>query len=332
MSGRLGKVLITAGSVAGSAAAIARLEAASCEVIRATTPTPIEERWLIEQTRDVAGLIFAMEPVSARLVEAARKLRVIARPGVGYDTVDIAACTRQGIVVTIAAGTNHESIADFTFALLLAAARGIVPAANAVQRREWQRFTGTEVWKKTLTIVGLGRIGSAVARRARGFDMRVLAVTRAPDEAFVARHGIELVTLERGLAEADFLSLHAPLDATTRHLLDASSLALMKRGAYVINTSRGGLVDEAALAQAVRAGRLSGAAVDVLEVQGAGSPSALIGEPRIVVTPHMATFSREAMERVALSCADSVIAVLRGERPPHVVNPEALHADASRVL
>lgn len=330
MSAPLGRVVITAGSVVGSTAALLRLEAAGCEVVRATIPSPLEESWTIAQARDASGLVFGMEPVTSRLLDAASRLRVIARPGVGYETIDVDACTRRGVVVTVAAGANHESVADFTMGLLLAAARGIVPAAQSTQRREWRRVTGTEVWNKTLTIVGLGRIGTAVARRARGFDMRVLAVTRSRDTALAERLGIEFVTLDRGLGEADFVSLHSPLDDTTRHLMDASRLALMKPGAYLINTGRGGLVDEAALAAAVRSGNLAGAAVDVLQSQGDGTPSVLIGVPGIIVTPHMATFSRDAMERVALSVADSVVAVLRGERPPHVVNP-AVYAAAGPV-
>ena len=155
--------------------------------------------------------------------------------------------------------------------------------------------------------------------------MRVLAVSTRrnnTDSAFATAHGIEFVELDQALREADFLSLHAPLTAQTENLIDAQALATMKRGAYLVNTSRGGLIDEAALAAAVRSGHLAGAAVDVLRVQGANSPSPLIGVPRIIVTPHMATFSRESMERVAMAAARSVIAALKGERPPGLVNPE----------
>jgi D-3-phosphoglycerate dehydrogenase len=318
----LGKVLITAGSVKGAPAALAYLEDAGCTVALATTSLPLDEQWLIEQVRDVDALVFAMEPVTSRLLDAAPRLRIIARPGVGYDTVDIAAATRNGVAVTVATGTNDQSVADFTMGLLLVATRGIVTAARSVQEKRWDRATGTEVWNKTLAIVGLGRIGKAVAKRARGFDMRVLAVTRTRDEPFAKDHAIVYVTLEEALREADFVSLHAPLTPETENLVNERTIARMKRGAYLVNTSRGGLVDEHALANAVRTGHLAGAAVDVLRVQGANSPSPLIGVPGIVVTPHMATFSRESMERVAMSVAKSVVAALRGERPEGVVNPE----------
>lgn len=324
----LGQVLVTAKSVSGSAAALQLMRDAGCELVIGETPLPVDEDRLLAITRDVAGLVFAMEPVSARLLSHAVALKVIARPGVGVDTVDLAAATRRGVLVTIAAGANDASVADFTMGLLLASARGLMDSASSVQQHGWARHTGTEVWRKTLAIVGLGRIGQGVARRARGFDMRVLAVTRRRDAAFAAAHGIEFVELDQALREADFLSLHAPLTAQTQNLIDARALATMKRGAFLINTARGGLVDEAALAAAVRSGHLAGAAVDVLRTPGAHSPSPLIGVPGILVTPHMAAFSHDAMERVAMSVARSVIAALRGERPPGLVNPEAWRREA----
>jgi phosphoglycerate dehydrogenase-like enzyme len=287
-----------------------------------TTPLPVDENWLIQQTQDIDGLIFAMEPVSSQLLDKAKRLRIIARPGVGYDTVDMTAATRRGVAVTIAAGTNDQSVADFTFGLLLLATRGIMTAAQSVQEKRWARVTGTEAWNKTLAIIGLGRIGKGVARRARGFDMRVLAVSHGQDHEFAKAHAITFATLDEALREADFVSLHAPLTPETENLINERTLAMMKRGAYLINTSRGGLVDEDALAKAVRDGHLGGAAVDVLCVQGAHSPSPLIGVPGIIVTPHMATFSRESMDRVAMAAAKSIVAALRGERPFGLVNPE----------
>jgi D-3-phosphoglycerate dehydrogenase len=318
-----GRILVTAKSVASSPAALEAMRAAGHEVIVKSTPVPFDTGWLAEQVRDIDALVFAMEPVSAGLLDAATRLKMIARPGVGYDTVDLGAATRKGVIVTVANGTNDQSVADFTFGLLLEATRGIAIAAQSVRQKGWDRVTGTEAWNKTLAVVGLGRIGKGVARRARGFDMEVLVVTRTPDEAFAREHGVRYVTLDEALGRADFVSLHAPLTAETENLIDAKALARMKRGAYLINTSRGGLVDEQALVEAVRSGHIAGAAVDVLRVQGAGSSSPLIGVPGIIVTPHMATFTHEAIERVAMSVARSVVSALRGERPEHVVNPAA---------
>jgi phosphoglycerate dehydrogenase-like enzyme len=321
----LGKVLITAKSVSGSKPALDYLLESGCAVDVKDTPTPFDERWLSAQVRDVDAAIFAMEPMTDAVLGAAPRLKIIARPGVGYDTVDMAAATRRRIAVTIAAGLNHQSVADFTMALLLAAARGIVPAAGAVQNGRWQRETGTEVWRKTLLLFGFGRIAQAVAQRARGFDMSILIVKRTPGTD--PGSGMMQVTLAEGLERADFVSLHAPLTELTRGVINSSALALMKPSAYLINTARGGLVDEAALAEAVRSGRLAGAAVDVLEQQGDNSGSALIGVPGIIVTPHMATFAREAMGRVALSAAQSVVAALTGQRPAGIVNPEIYRSE-----
>ena len=321
--GTLGKVLVTAMSVAGFEPALRLMRDAGCEVVVETAPQPPSEAWLMEQARDVAGLIVAMEPVTQRVLEAAPALRIIARPGVGYDTVDMAAATRRGVAVTIAAGTNDQSVADFTMGLMLMSARAIHEGAASVRDGGWARTVGTELWRKTLAVVGFGRIGQAVAQRALGFEMRVLAVGSGRESGSVGMAGVQRVTLEQALAEADIVSLHLPLNEQTQGLFDATRLAAMKRGAYLINTARGGVIDEPALVQAVRSGHLAGAAVDVLQVQGAGSPSPLIGEPRIVVTPHMATFSRESMQRVAMAAAGSIVAALRGERPSLLVNPEA---------
>ncbi len=315
----LGKVLITAASVKGCAPALQMMRDAGCELVLETTPPSLSEDWSIEKAQGAAALVFAMEPVTARVLEAAPQLRIVARPGVGYDTVDIAEATRRKIAVTIAAGTNHQSVADHAFGLLLTAARGLVTAVNSVQAHGWERPTGVDIWRKTLAVIGYGRIGQAIAQRARGFDMRVLVVTPRPGPP---AEGIEFVSLDEALAQTDFVTLSAPLNPATENMINARTLATMKPGAILVNVARGGLIDEAALAEAVRSGHLAGAAVDVLRQQGASSPSPLIGVPGILVTPHMGSLTRETMQRVGLSVATSVIAALRGERPAHVVNPE----------
>lgn len=318
------KVLITALSVASSPAAITLLEQAGHDVVVRTTPTPFDENWLVEQVKDVDALVVAMEPVTKRVLDAAKKLKIIARPGVGYDTIDLGTATQNGVAVTVASGTNHESVADFTFALLLQASRGIAPAAASVAQGGWTRITGTEAWGKTLVIVGLGAIGKAVARRALGFDMRVIAVTRDGQAPQPNMPGVEILPLDAALGLADFVSLHAPLTEKTTNLINASAIGKMKAGAYLINTSRGGLVDEQALAQAVSSGHLAAAAVDVLREQGPSSKSPLINVPGIIVTPHMATFTREASGRVALSVAHAILSIFNGEQPDHIVNPAAI--------
>jgi D-3-phosphoglycerate dehydrogenase len=321
MTKSLGKVLITAKSFLISPEPMKILREAGCEAEYKDAVFPVNEGRLIEQVRKIDALVFGMEPVTRRLLDAAPNLKIIARPGVGYDTVDLAAASAKRVVVTIAP-ENNESVADFAFGLLLASARGIVKAIGNCRERRWERVTGAEVWNKTIAVVGLGRIGKGVAKRARGFDMRVLAVENCRDEQFAAQHGVEFVSLEEALRQADFVSLHTPLTPETANLMNVRTLAMMKPGSYLINTARGGLIDEEALVEAVRCEHLAGAAVDVLKEQGANSSSPLIGVPGILVTPHMATYSREAQERVAISVAHSVVAALKGERPPYVVNPE----------
>ncbi|MET4576266.1 phosphoglycerate dehydrogenase [Ottowia thiooxydans] len=317
------RVLVTAKSVANCDAAIALMRDADMDVVIMNTPTPINEAWLMQQVRDIDALVFAMEPMGERVLQAANRLKLIARPGVGYDNVDIDFATRRGIVVATAAGTNDQSVADFTFALMLESMRGVSRASAGVNRGGWDRVTGTELWKKTIAVIGMGRIGRGVARRARGFDMEVLAVGRTPDRDFELAHGVHYCSLQEALAKADIVSLHVPLTSLTENLINRATLGQMKRGSYLVNTARGGLIDEEALVEAVANGQLAGAAVDVLREQGAGSQSRLIGVEGITVTPHMATFTHESIERVAMSVAESVITGLRGSMPKHVVNPAA---------
>lgn len=318
----LGKVLVTARAFSVSPKPMEYLVGSGCEVETKLVTAGVSEEWLVEQVREADGLICGMEAITARVIESAPLLKVIARTGVGYDTVDVGAATRRGIPVCNTPGANDQTVADFAIGLMIAVSRRMIEGYEICQQRRWDRVVGVEVWKKTLAIIGMGRIGKAVARRARGFDMRVLAVDVVRDEGFAAEFGVEYVSLEEALREADFVSLNAPHLPETEKLINERTISLMKRGAYLINTARGGLVDEEALAEAVRSGRLAGAAVDALWDEGANSSSPLIGVPGIIVTPHMAAYSHEAMERMALIAAQNVVTVLRDGRSPYTVNPE----------
>jgi phosphoglycerate dehydrogenase-like enzyme len=322
----LGKALITARSLTDQPAALHRLQEAGVDVV-VTPPLTDPAGWQAAEPHleTVDALVVALEPVDAALLDRMPRLSMIARPGVGTDTVDLAACTHRGITVTIAAGANHESVADFTFALMLDAARRMGDAAQSVRSGSWTRPQGLELWRKSLAIVGFGRIGQAVARRALGFEMRVMAVRRKQaepaDTEVPGSSLLQFVTWDDALAQADIVSLHVPLTPDTQGMVDAATIARMKRGSLLINTGRGGLVDEAALAEAVRSGHLAGAATDVLQVQGARSPSPLIGVPGITVTPHMAALTREAAGRAAGLVVQSILTHLRGGTPDHIVNP-----------
>jgi len=281
---------------------------------------PLTADQMVALVHDAVAIIAGGERIDGSVIAAAPRLRVISRHGVGYDNVDLVAATRAGVAVTITPGTNHVAVAELAMALMIAVARSIVPMREALLRCEWPRVPGVEMAGKTLGIVGLGRIGKALATRAHAFDMAVIAHDPAPDREFAAAHGIATVTLDALLRHADFVSLHAPATTTGAPLIGARELALMRRDAYLVNTARGSLVDEAALAAALRDRRIAGAALDVF----ANEPpfgSALLGIPNVLATPHIGG-TREAGRRTALLAARNALQVLAGERCPHTVNTD----------
>jgi D-3-phosphoglycerate dehydrogenase len=290
-------------------------------------PEPWEHQLTESETaaalREMDAVLAGSEPYTAQVLAQAPRLRVIARNGVGYDAVDVAEATRRGIAVTITPGANHDCVAEHVFALLLSLAKNVVTSHKGLEQGRWLRFVTRPLRGQTLGLVGLGRIGKAVALRAKAFGMKVLAHELQPDPQFVQTHGIELVPLETLFRQADVLSLHAPLTPQTRHLINAQSLALMKPTALLVNTARGGLVDETALAEALRTGRLAGAALDVF----ADEPM-LPGHPftqleNVVLTPHTAGTDLQSRQDMALMAAQSIVAILRGEWPTAVmVNPQ----------
>ena len=256
----------------------------------------------------------------AEHMERHTALKVLSIAASGFDWLDVDAATRCGIVVTHApVREGVEVVADMTWGLMLAVARQIPHHDRQLRLGRYDRGTGVSVWGKTLGIVGLGRIGRAVARRAAGFEMHVLAAEPKPDEGFVREHDIELASLEDLLRRADFVSLHVRLDARTSGMIGARELALMKASAYLINTAREGLVDGDALTAAILGGGIAGAALDD---PPARSDSPLLGLPNVVFTPHMGNRAIEGMHAVFRCAIDNAVAVLDGRRPELVVNPE----------
>ena len=270
--------------------------------------------------------------VTGDLIRASERLRIVARAGVGVDNIDVAAATEQGVVVVNAPMGNAVSTAELTVVLLLALARHIPAADASLRQGGWDRkaFLGVEVRGKTVGLVGLGQVGSAVARRLRAMEMQVLAVDPyVPDER-ARMVGVELVELDDLLRRADFVSLHTVLTDETRRLIGRDQIALMKPEARIINTARGGLIDEEALLEALEAGKLAGAALDVFE-QEPPSAKALLEHPRVVVTPHLGASTLEAQEQVALDVAREIRLVLDGHPATAAVNapfvdPETLEA------
>jgi phosphoglycerate dehydrogenase-like enzyme len=263
------------------------------------------------------------EELTAAVLADAPRLRVIARTGVGYDSVDVDAATRQGIPVAITPGTNQGSVAEQAFALLLAVARNVHGNDATIRRGGWDRTLVRPLRGSTLGLLGLGRIGRAVATRALAFEMRVLACDPLPPGPFEAQHGIERVPMETILREADVLSLHLPLTAETRGLIRAGTLARMKPGAILINTARGGLVVERDLHDALVSGHLAGAGLDVLQEEPPAPDHPLLRLPNCVFSPHIGGIDAKGMADMAELAARCVVDLHQGRWPADcVVNAE----------
>ena len=304
-----------------------RLRAAGCELDFNRTGRTLGEQELIGLLPGVFGTIAGGEPYTERVFAAAPELRVVARMGVGYDKVDVAAATRHGVAICMGFGTNHQAVADHAFALMAGLANRLLSYHNEVMEGRWGGHFQPGLWRTTVGIIGLGRIGRALARRCQGFEMRILAYDAVPDTAYAGAHGIELVDLATLFQEADFVSVNAPLTPQTEKIVNREHLALMKPSAFVINTARGGLVDEAALYEALAAGRIAGAGLDVFEVEPLPPDSPLRRLSNVLLTPHCAGGSIEAVVAMANRCVDNILAVRDGRLlGEDLLNPEALRS------
>jgi D-3-phosphoglycerate dehydrogenase len=320
----MSKVLITPATLAGiDGRFLQLLRAAGFETVFPEHAAQLTENELLAQLKGVRATIAGSEPYTRQVLEAHPQLRVIARAGVGFDAVDLTAATEKGVAVTIAPGTNQESVAEHTLAMILALAKNIVPQHIGTRKGEWPRQANLPLRGRTLGIAGLGRIGKAVAVRGAAFGMRLLAFEPYPDREFVARLGVTLVDFERLLAESDYLSLHLPLSAESRHLINRKTLAQMKPSAYLVNTARGGLVCEADLVEALKAGKLAGAGVDVFEDEPPAANHPLFAFDQVLFTPHSAGVDLQSRDDMAESAAQAIISLSRGEWPAEkIVNPE----------
>jgi D-3-phosphoglycerate dehydrogenase / 2-oxoglutarate reductase len=281
-----------------------------------------------------ALLVRSETRVTAELLEAAPRLRVIGRAGAGVDTIDVEAATERGIVVVNAPGGNAVAAAEHTLALMFALARRVAAADASLKRGEWARgaYVGSELSAKTLGLVGLGRVGSEVARRALGLEMRVLVYDPYVPDDHVRRVGLEPVELSALLEQSDFVSLHVPLTDATRGLINAQRLEQMRRGAFLINCARGGLVDQHALLHALDAGHLAGAGVDVFNAEPVAADDPLPRHPKVVATPHLGASTVEAQANVAAQVAEEVLAVLDGRPAQFAVNAPSLRAEEAELL
>lgn len=269
-----------------------------------------------------AVLALLTDRFDSRVFEAASNLRVVANMAVGFDNVNVEDARTAGVWVTNTPGVLAETTADFAFSLLLAAARNVAVAERETRAGGWKTWSptgylGPDVHGATLGVVGLGEIGRAVTRRAQGFGMRILAHTRTPDPA--ESSGVEFVTLEGLLAESDFISLHVPLTAETRRFMGAAEFRQMKPTAILVNTARGGAVDQDALVDAIRSGSIGGAALDVTDPEPLPPEHPLFSLPGVLITPHIASASVATRSKMAEMAAANIIAVLGGEDPPNAV-------------
>jgi glyoxylate reductase len=271
------------------------------------------------------GVIVALPPLDREVLQQASNLKVISRRGVGYDNVDVQAASEQGIYVTITPVLSG-TVADLAFALLLATARWVPHAHQLVASRDWQtrvdrdRYVGIDVFGKTLGIIGLGRIGSEMAKRARGFEMPLLYYDLVRNQALEKEFEIQFQPLNRVLVEADFVSIHVPLTNQTRGLLSESELKLMKRTSIVINTARGPIIDEDALYTALREKWIAGAGLDVFDDEPIRPENPLLALDNVVLTPHIAGATSECRRRSASAAVENVIRVLQGKCPRYPIN------------
>ena len=306
------KILVTPTSMKPGDPNLKELEAFADELVFNPTGKPLDEDGLIELLQDCDGLLAGLDSITARVIGSCKRLKAISRYGVGYDRVDVEAARAAGIPVAITPGANSEAVGELAFAMMMSLARHMPELDASTKAGGWLRINGQELYGKTLAILGLGAIGKVVARCAGGFCMRVVAYDPYINLDYCRAHGIESVSFDQALELGDFVSIHLPLLDSTRHMIDGAALEKMKQGAILLNCSRGGILDEAAVEQALASGKLGGLGLDAFEVEPPkGSP--LFAYPNVIATPHTGAHTREAVANMAHMAADNLIALLKGE-------------------
>ncbi|MFS8664673.1 MAG: D-glycerate dehydrogenase [Limnochordales bacterium] len=291
--------------------------------------TPVPRETLLQELAGADGaFVLLTERIDDELLAAAPRLKIVANMAVGYDNIDVEACTRRGVLVTNTPGVLTETTADLTWALLMATARRLVEAQKVIERGQWRTWspmflTGQDVYGRTLGIIGAGRIGGAVARRARGFAMTILYHNRRRRPDLEAETGARYVGFHELLEQSDFVVTLVPLTAETHHLINEDALRRMKPNAILINAARGPVVDEKALYKALTEGWIWAAGLDVWEKEPIGPDHPLLGLPNVVALPHIGSASIATRTRMAVVAAENLVAGVTGRRPPNLVNPEA---------
>lgn len=299
--------------------------AAACEVDLWTEELPPPYETLIERARGKDGVLCMLtDRIDARFMDSAQTLRVISQMAVGYDNIDISAARERGIAIGNTPGVLTDATADTAFALLLACARRLPEGAQYIRDGRWKTWhptvlLGRDLAGAVLGIVGFGRIGQAVAKRGRGFDMRILAYSPSLTAEAAAEHGVERADLDRLLAESDFISIHTPLNAQTRHLINRETLAKMKPTAILINTARGGVVDQSALYEALTNGVIGAAGLDVTDPEPLPAEDPLLALPNALIVPHIGSATIGTRTKMALMAVDNLIAGVSGQPLPTAV-------------
>lgn len=312
------KVLITPTSLSSNLeiAALDPLRERGAELVANPYGRPMIAEELMSALGGVEAVIAGLDSFPAELFAQAPQLKVIARYGVGYDRIDLEAARKAGVRITNAPGANGHSVAELTLGLMFAVARQIPQTSTAVAAGDWPRFEGIELAGRRLGLVGLGAIGRDTAEMARGIGMQVLGFDPGLSAQEITALGITPVTLDEVFISSDVISLHIPLNEKTRHIVSAERIAAMPPGVIIINTARGGLIDEHAAAAALEAGHVFGLGLDAYETEPPRD-SPLVGHPRVVATPHSGAHSKESVQRTAAAAVENVLAVLDGEEPPN---------------
>ena len=292
-----------------------------CEIIHGGWNN-LSESEICREVRGLDAVIAGGESYSRKVFEAADRLKIVARTGAGYDRIDLVAATNRGIWVTNTPGATSPAVAEHTVCLILCLLRSIPRQAQDMKRGKWVEFRGRELGSLTLGIVGTGSIGQAVIKRARAFGTRVLGYDIRPDHGFASEYQVKYLPLDELLSQSDIVSIHVSLDETTRGLIDERALGLMKKSAYLVNTSRGAVVDRSALLKALQTKEIAGAALDAHHTTPCPPDDSLVALDNVLATPHSAYNTEEAIARMSITVAKDVIAVLHGRAPAHPVNPK----------
>jgi len=314
------KILITPRSFASfSDKPLKMLTERDYKIKRNNTGRPYKKEEMLKLIKDVDGIIIGIDELSAEIIEEANELKVISKYGIGLDNIDINMATNKKIVVTNTPAANIDAVADLTFGLILSLARRIPEADKKTKSGKWGKIIGKSVWEKTIGIIGLGKIGRQVVKRAKGFEMNILVFDIVKDKKFAQKYGIKYVNLEKLLRQSDYITIHIPLNDATRNMISYEELEKMKKDAFLINTSRGGIVDEEALYDALRNNKLRGAALDAYKNEPL-QETPLKELDNVIMTPHIGAYTEEAIENMSIQAAQNLIDVLEGREPQNRVN------------